>query len=393
MRPHRVAHCGRLLLAAALLAGGLQVQAAPWQPVDDAEIVETLPLLGAYAAEQRALRARLARQPRDAATALALSRSLLARARADGDARLAGQALGALGAWEGDAAAPVEIRLQRATLHQHLHDFDAAAAELAAVLAGSPRHPQALLTLATVARVQGRYEASDRACTTLAEAGQPLYARACLAENRALRGEADAARRELRALLAAAPEQPDWAGWVRTTMGELELRAGRLDAAIAELHAALRAAPDPYARLALVDALIEARRWTEAQSMLAADAGDGDALLLRRAIVARGLGMPEADALRRELAARYAQAALRPEAAAVHARERARFALEVEGDAPRAVALARANLRTQREAIDLVILTRAARAAGDASAVAEAAALAARIGLRDVRLGAAEGRS
>ena len=83
----------------------------------------------------------------------------------------------------------------------------------------------------------------------------------------------------------------------------------------------------------------------------------------------------------------YAQAALRPEAAAVHARERARFALEVEGDAPRALALARANLAAQREAVDFVLMDRAARAAGDAAARAEAAALAAGIGLRDARLG------
>jgi hypothetical protein len=383
---------GPALLAIALSAVAAAVSAAPLRPADDTEIVETLPTLGAHAAEQRSLRRQLARQPRDAAAALALSRSLLARARADGDARLAGQALGALGAWQGDAAAPLEIRLQRATLHQHLHDFDAAAAELEAVLSGSPRHPQALLTLATVRRVQGRYEASDRACGALADAGQPLYASACLAENKALRGDVDTARRELEGLLGASAGPSDWIGWVRTTLGELEQRAGRPDAAIVQLRAAQQAAPDPYTRVALADALIEARRWTEARTVLD-EAGDGDALLLRRAIVARGLGAPDADALRRSLAARYAQATLRPEAQAVHARERARFALEVEGDAPAAVALARLNLQTQREAIDLVLLARAARAAGDTGAAAEAASLAAQLGLRDVRIAAPQGGS
>jgi hypothetical protein len=383
---------GRLLLAAALLAGGALAQAAALQPASDAEIVETLPAAGAFAASQRALRRQLARQPRDAATALALSRSLLERARAEGDARLAGQALGALGAWDGDAAAPVELRLQRATLQQHLHDFDAAVAELQALLAVAPRHPQALLTLATVLRVQGRYAESDRACAALVDAGQPLHARACRAENQALRGDTPTARRELEDLLAAAPGQPGWAAWIRTTLGELEQRAGRSDAAVAALRAALQAEPDPYARLALADVLIEARRWPEAQAALI-EAGNGDAALLRRAIVAQGLAAPEAAALRAQLAARYAQAAQRPEAAAVHARERARFALEVEQDAPRALVLARANLRTQREAIDLVVLARAARAAGDAAAEAEAVALATRLGLHDARLPAPGGRS
>lgn len=386
----RLATFATLTVVAAL--SGAPAPAVPLHPASDAEVVETLPTLGAYAREQRSLRRAAAQRPRDAQLALALSRSLLERARHDGDARLAGQALGALGAWDADPDPPLEIRLQRATLRQHLHDFDAAATELEAALRAAPRHPQALLTLATVRRVQGRFGESDTACRRLGEAGLALHARACLAENRALRGEHAAARRELQALLTEGPNDPAWTGWIRTTLGELEARAGRTDAAIVELQAAQRGEADPYARTALADALIEARRWREAERLLAG-AGDAEPVLLRRAIVERALGGPAAGPLRGLLAARYAQAALRPEAAAVHARERARFALEVEGDAPRALALARANLATQREAVDFVLMDRAARAAGDAAARAEAAALAERIGLRDARLGAPEVRS
>lgn len=378
-----------------LAAAGFALQAAsalavPLTPKTDDEVVETLPTLGAFAAEQRTLRRQLAAQPRDAATALALSKSTLARARNDGDARLAGQALGVLRAWDGDDQAPIEIRLQRATLLQHLHQFDAATKELEGVLREQPRHAQALLTLATIHRVQGRYEESDAACARLSAAGQPLYGGACTAENRALRGEFDAARRRLESLVNQVPGNPGWAAWIRTTLGELELRAGRRDAAVTQLQAALRLERDPYTRLALVDALIEGRRFTEAQALLA-EAGDGDAALLRRAIVAQALGTADAAAQKRALAERYAQAALRPEAAAVHARERARFALEVEREPQRALELARSNLKTQREAIDLVLMDRAARAAGDAAAQAEVAALAQRIGLRDARLGPAAG--
>ena len=380
-----------------LAAAGFALQAAsalavPLTPKTDDEVVETLPTLGAFAAEQRTLRRQLAAQPRDAATALALSKSTLARARNDGDARLAGQALGVLRAWDGDDQAPIEIRLQRATLLQHLHQFDAATKELEGVLREQPRHAQALLTLATLHRVQGRYEESDAACARLSAAGQPLYGGACTAENRALRGEFDAARRRLESLVNQVPGNPGWAAWIRTTLGELELRAGRRDAAVAQLQAALRLERDPYTRLALVDALIEGRRFTEAQALLA-EAGDGDAALLRRAIVAQALGTADAAAQKRALAERYAQAALRPEAAAVHARERARFALEVEREPQRALELARSNLKTQREAIDLVLMDRAARAAGDAAAQAEVAALAQRIGLRDARLGPAAGNA
>lgn len=385
MRAGFVSGLGRALLAVAVVAGGSPAAAAPLRPVNDTEIVETLPAWGGAAAEQRRLRRQLARQPRDIDAALALSQSLLERARRDGDARLAGLALGALGAWDGDASAPVPVRLQRATLHQHLHDFDRATAELEAVLASAPRQPQVLLTLATVHRVQGHLTDSDRACGALIEAGQPLYAQACLAENRALRGDTEPARRALVRLLAAAPGQPGWAAWIHTTLGELEQRAGRPAAAIDHLLAALQAAPDPYARIAAIDALIEARRWTEADALLDA-AGEGDAALLRRAIVARALRKTDASELRQRLAARYAQAALRVEAQFQHARERARFALEVEGDAAGAVVLARHNLKVQREAIDLVLLARAARAAADPAAAAEAVAIARKLGLHDTRI-------
>lgn len=383
----------RLALAGAALALAAGLQAAPVVPAGDDEIVETLPTLGALAAEQRKLKRQLAVQPKDAETVLALSRAIYARAQHDGDARFAGQALGVLRAWDGDAKAPIEIRLQRATLLQHLHEFDTAARELDGLLADAPLHAQALLTLATIRRVQGRYAESDALCERLAGAGQPQYGSACLAENQALRGRFDAARQRLQGLIAEQAGNAGWEAWVRTTLGELEARAGRADAGIAELQRAVALdATDAYARLALVDALLEAGQAERAEPLLA-KAGDGDAALLRRALVAKLLRRPDADALRRTLAERYAQAGLRPEAVNLHARERAWFALDVEGDAPRALRLARANIQTQREPIDLLLMDRAARAAGDAQARAEVAALAQRIGLRDVRLGGAPAKA
>lgn len=376
-----------LTLLPALLLAAASAAALPLEPRHDDEVIETLPLLGGAAREQRELRRALAARPRDAATAVALSRVLLVRARHNGDARLAGQALGALGHWSGDTRPPIDVLLQRATVRQHLHDFDGAAADLDTMLRATPDHAQALLTLATVRRTQARYAASDEACGRL-ETVQPLYGAACRAENAALQGRVAPARARLTALLVARPAPPGWQSWLRTTLGELELRAGRTDVAIDHLQAAWAGDRDPYTRHALVDALIDARRWDDAQALLRVEAGDGDAVLLRRAIVARARGTDDAAALRAALADRQAQAARRPAAQAVHLREQARYALEVEADAARALVLARANLRAQREAADFVLMDRAARAAGDTAARAEVAALARGVGLVDARLGA-----
>ena len=64
------------------------------------------------------------------------------------------------------------------------------------------------------------------------------------------------------------------------------------------------------------------------------------------------------------------------------------FALDVQGDARRALALARANVGVQREPIDLLLFARAAVAARDDAARQEVAALMRSIGLRDARIDA-----
>ena len=83
-------------------------------------------------------------------------------------------------------------------------------------------------------RVQGRYAPSDAACQMLQKAGQSLYARACSAENRGLRGETDAARADLQALLAASARNADVQAWLLVSLAELELRSGAV--AVAEKH-------------------------------------------------------------------------------------------------------------------------------------------------------------
>ena len=68
------------------------------------------------------------------------------------------------------------------------------------------------------------------------------------------------------------------------------------------------------------------------------------------------------DADRAELAARFD--ATRRRGDTVHRREEARYALEVEDDPARALALARANFAVQKEPADVRLLADAARAAG-----------------------------
>jgi len=374
----------RALFAGLLLAAGAAA-ARPITPASDSEVVETLPLAGAQRSQLQRLRRAIAAQPGDASLAAQLARKLLEQARHNGEPRFAGQALAVLQRWSDDPRddGGTELQLVLADTEQHLHDFERATRRVQGLVQRDAGSPQAWLMLATLQRVQGRYAASDQACRTLARLGAALHANACLAENAALRGDTEAARRTLQQLVAANRDAATQA-WLSTTLAELEARAGRPAAAEAAFRASLAAQPDAYAAIALADLLIAQRRPREVAALLAS-LPRSDGVLLRLSVAARDAHSPQADALMRELRERLAELAQRS-GATPHAREQAMAALYVEGDAMRALQLARSNVRLQREPIDVLLLAQAARASGQSEALNEGRALAREIGLHDQRL-------
>lgn len=380
----------RLALAIAALAATGAACAVPRVPASDGEVVEALPALAGGPREERRLRRELAQHSRDERVAVAAAQAYLELARAQGDARYAGHALGALQAWAPATAdaTPVEVLVMRATVAQFLHDFDGAEAALKTALARNPTHAQGWITLATVLRVRGRYAESDAACRALGRAGPALYAIACLAENAGLRGDPAAARRALQGLLAdpalAGPRQAATRQWLLTSVAEIEELAARPAAAELAYRQALEAGRSGYLLLAYSDFLLRSGRASEV-ALLLADEARSDAVLLRLAAAAPP-GSAQRDA--QELQARFDAAALRPGASAVHAREEALFALDVRKDAQRALALARVNARLQREPVDLLLFARAAVTAGDEAARLEVKALLRQTGLRDARIDA-----
>jgi tetratricopeptide (TPR) repeat protein len=360
--------------------------AAPITPTRDDEVIEVLPASAANR-EDRQQRKRLAARPDDAKLATAVARRYLEQARESGDPRFAGLALAALRAWPDANAAPDEVLLLRATLEQYLHEFDAAVAHLRLLLArpGSERQSQAWLTLATVLRVQGRYVESDAACRQVA--GAEVYQAACLAENAALRGETAAARRSFETMLAARSLPAPTRGWLTTSLAELEERDARAGAADAAYRNVLRLGPDTYAAIAYADFLIAQHRPAEALRVLK-DEARTDIVVLRLAIAGTLARSPSAARDVVEMRERIALANERPEASIFHGREQAMFALVVERDPERALALARGDVARQREPLDLLVFSQAARASGRREAIEEARRLKTSIGLHDRRIDA-----
>lgn len=368
------------------------VCAAPFVPASDDEVVATLPQrLGANAGEARsarALRERLQRDPQDAALAVSMAQRAVEAARRDGDPRRLGEAQSALAPWWSSADPPPAVRLMRATIRQSQHDFEGARADLDALVAhGGALAPtlaaQAHLSRAAVLQVQGRFAQARADCVALQRglgATAAFHGRICEAEIASLSGAERAAAEALEREAAQAPAAS--AAWLALVRAEAAERRG--DPIAGPLfRAAVAGAPDVYALAANADWLLRAGRPREVIALLG-ERDDADALLLRRAIAYRRAGDPRAAAARDALRARLQAAQLRGDT--THAREAARFALDVEDDAATALALAQAQWASQKEPADALLLVRAARAAGRPQAAEPVRRFMQETGFRDQRL-------
>jgi len=362
-----------------LLALPLAAAATPFTPKDDAEVVQRLPYR--VDAAERARRAALARDPAQLPLAVAAARAALDRARTLGDPRELGAAHAALAPWWVRADAPAEAALLRARVLQARHDFDAAQADLQRLLARADLAPelraQALLDAAAIHQLRAELPEARALCEQLRPLAA-LPAATCVAELDSLSGHAPAAAQAL-ARLAPGRTVPPWLLLMRAELAE---RLG--DASAAGLYRqALLGADDVYTRAALADWLLAQGRAAEALALT--DRSEADALLLRHVIALRRLGR---DAAAPTARLREALAAADKREPGKHAREQARFALDVTGDLREALRLAQANWGWQREPADAVLLARAAQAAGRDGEVArrELAGFVRERGWQDARL-------
>ncbi|WP_377154709.1 hypothetical protein ACFJIX_21525 [Roseateles sp. UC29_93] len=163
--------------------------------------------------------------------------------------------------------------------------------------------------------------------------------------------------------LDRAPGAPH--AWIALLRAELAERQGLATAG--PLYArALQLDDELYVRAAYADWLLDAGRPKDAAGVVRTGQPEAldqlpDALLLRLAIAWKRSGDAGAARAAVEMRQRFDAAALRGDTS--HARERARFALDVQGDAALALKEATTNWAQQREPADAVLLLRAARAA------------------------------
>ena len=366
----------RLALLAGLTLTG-SVLAAPYLPRSDTEVLATVPPGAAHAsgATRAEASARLD-------VALPLAQFYISQARGSGDLRFLGYADAALEPWrKHDPPLPAVLVLE-ATILQSRHAFPAALTMLTSALALRPDDAQAWLTRATIERVLGEYVQAQTSCARIT-AADPVVAQICSAGVLGLSGQLTVAEAQLR----AAPEDglpPEAQAWHWSELGDVEVRRGEATQAERAYRNALQRFPaDSYSRTAYADLLLEQNRPREVLSLLAGDESI-EPMLLRIALAEQQLRDPQLTSSRALLADAFDVEERRGEA--VHRREQARYLLDIEHDARAALRAALEDWQVQREPADLLILLRAAGAAGEPRAAAPARDFIALHGTEDARL-------
>lgn len=369
--PIRTAICAAISIQFMLCSG--LAQAAPYTPTSDAAVVESLPGRASDPALKRvdSLRKQLAARPGDANLRVEIGRRYFDMAMAQGDPRYVGYAAAAIAPLA--KAAPADTRLQAdhalvlGLIQQFSHEFEPALANLAKASQLNPKSPEPLLWRSAIFMVLARYPEASAECQRASPLADPLVGTGCTAYVEATTGQLGQAYAKLTAAVAAAPQAaPELLLWQATRLAEMAWRLGRFDTAESHFKSALKqGVTDQFLLAAYADFLLARQRPGEVIPLLT-EWERSDILLLRLALAGKAVGDKRSTDWATQLRERFAAAALRGDR--LHEQEAARFELDVEGNAAKALSLASANYKIQKEPRDAEILLRAAAAAQQAAA-------------------------
>ncbi len=341
-----------------------QVFCEPFIPQSDETIVERLPAVAApfYRELQDLLAA-----PANLDASVGLARKYIRLAKQESDPRYYGYAQGALARWWNDPSPPVTVLTPRAMIKQSRHDFEGALGDLDRALQAQPVNMQAWLARAAILRLLARFDEAKSSCMPLTEAREELLALTCICEAESLNGHASQCLDALaKAYRSKAGLSDDQRQWTLTVLAETAARLERSEEAEIYFKEALSLPkPAPYLTGAFADFLLDQNRPDDAIALLS-DTMTQDALLLRLALAKRLVHASDLPQLVLDIRSRFEIGRTRGEN--LHPGDEARFALYLQGEPAKALALAKVNWSRQRTPQDARILLEAAFAANQPEA-------------------------
>ena len=285
-------------------------------------------------------------------------RSLMQQWRSSGDDSYLDAARSAAEAAVARYPRDLSAMLDMAIVAQAQHEFGTAENLTREVLSIDARNDQARLLLASVHLVRGEAEASLRQCSALVQSPIPVIA-ACRARVAHALEQPEPSLTRLERLIAAADRigtDDQLQAWMLSVAGDLAVVAGRPNDALASFRQSLGLVEATQVRAAMADVLLEAGRFEEA--VAAIDSGTRSlALSVRRLIALQRLGRDKEIVT----AVRRADHRFRhwiEKEDWVHAREMARFYLDVLPHPELARNLAMINIGIQSETEDRQLVSR-----------------------------------
>lgn len=377
----------RLVIVAISLAPAAALQAGDaYLPADD-EVLEVLPKsVLAERDELAELRQRLTANPRDADLAAQVAQRYQEIGKSGGGPRYYGYARAAIAAWWDAPDAPAEILRVRAKLKENNHEYQAALADIDALIEQSPQDTQAWVERVNLLRVTGQYDRARGAIEEMSSFAGGVARVFCEAPLMAVTGRAEEAADVFdQALPVTRVNLPDVLPWMLTSRAEIARSLGDDEKAEAYYRQGLKADPGFNSlKRDYADFLLDRDRAGEALTMIGEDLSD-NGLLLAAAIAAQQSGKSElAQRLKAQLADRFSETRLRGDKP--HGRFESRYALELENNPRRALELALENWQAQKELRDSRNVLEAALAAGQPEAAATVIAFLESAGTQDVTL-------
>ena len=341
----------------------------PYTPASDNTVLEHLPSTSDPRVRQfDALKQQVAAKSADVKLAIALSRAYLDYGRDTGDARYLGRAQAVIAPWTAKHPAPDDALLVLATILQSRHQFVESRQILQSILQRDDSNPQAWLTLASVALVQGDMDEAHHDCAHLIGSVDNLITAGCIGSWSAVTGHAQSSIQVINTLLLQEPnESPALKSWAHGLMADAAKYLGQIDRADAEFKQALQLAPgDNFLLADYGDFLLDQGRAQETLELTRGYA-QSDTSFLRQVLAESMLKLPAASADIEQMASRFRDLEQRGDSR-LYGREEARFVLELLHDPARALKLAQANWVIQRAPEDIRIYLEAALATGKPAA-------------------------
>ena len=341
---------------------------APYIPANDSVVLQLVPPRTDPRVRQfDQLRSDFSAHPQDATKAVLLATAYVDYGRSTGDARYLGRAMAVIQSFMALPTPPVPVMLIHATIQQSRHFFQASRDELTQILKRDPGNVQALLTLATVAMVQGDHALANRLCVDLTNNAGNFMGMICSASLRSLSGQGAQADALFSYVENPGPKAPPAIpAWIEGLMADNAARMGLADQADAHFKKALQLTPgDNFLLADYGEFLIDHVRAKEAIDLVGGDT-QSDTSFLVLVTAEKALGLPKAKADMTEMDARFRSMDQRGDH--VFMREEASYLLHVEHDPKAALDLAMQNWRVQRAPKDVRVYLEAALATNDPAA-------------------------